>query len=134
LSGRFVIQCKFTGKRDKTLTPSDISDDVEKARKLVQTGRCDSYVLMTNAGLSGAGKEEIETLFKEAGVENFLCFGSTWICQQIKEHKRLRMLVPRIYGLGDLSQIIDERVALADFAVSLSSMQNIDELMQPLKR
>lgn len=110
LSGRFVIQCKFTSKRDKTLTPSDVADDVEKARKLVQSGRCDSYVLMTNAGLSGVGKEEIETLFKEAGVKTFLCFGSTWICQQINEHKLLRMLVPRIYGLGDLSQIIDERV------------------------
>ncbi|MTV16317.1 MULTISPECIES: restriction endonuclease [Bradyrhizobium] len=110
LSGRFVIQCKFSGKRDKTLTPSDVAEDVEKARKLVQAGRCDSYVLMTNAGVSGASKEEIETLFSEVGVKTFLCFGSTWICAQIKEHKRLRMLVPRIYGLGDLSQIIDERV------------------------
>jgi hypothetical protein len=110
LNGRFVIQCKFSGKRDKTLTPPDVAEDVEKARKLVQSGRCDSYVLMTNAGVSGASKEEIETLFREAGVKIFLCFGSTWICQQIKEHKRLRMLVPRIYGLGDLSQIIDERV------------------------
>lgn len=36
-------------------------------------------------------------------------FDSTWICRQIQERKRLRMLVPRMYGLGDLSQILDER-------------------------
>ena len=54
LTGRFVIQCKFTGKHDKTLSQIDLADDVEKARKLVQQGRCDCYVLMTNAGVSGS--------------------------------------------------------------------------------
>lgn len=83
--------------------------DVEKARKLVEAGRCDCYILMTNAGVSGTAAEDVETLFKDAGVKQVRSFGSTWICQQIKENKRLRMLVPRIYGLGDLSQILDER-------------------------
>lgn len=109
LSGRYVVQCKFTGKQDKTLTPSDVADDVEKARKLARNGRCDCYILMTNAGLTGAAAEEIETLFIEAGVKQFRIFGSTWLSQQIRENKRLRMMVPRIYGLGDLSQILDER-------------------------
>jgi hypothetical protein len=109
LSGRYVVQCKFTGKRDRNLTASDLTEDVEKARKLVQKGRCDCYILMTNAGLSGSAVEEIETLFTDAGVRQFRAFGSTWICQQISENKRLRMMVPRVYGLGDLSQILDER-------------------------
>jgi hypothetical protein len=109
LNGRFVIQCKFTVKRDKTLSKSDVADDVEKARKLVRKGSCDCYILMTNAGISGTTAEKIETLFRKAGVKQVKLFGSTWICQQIKENKRLRMLVPRIYGLGDLSQILDER-------------------------
>src|SRR5271170_4324090 len=52
ISGRFVIQCKFTGKRDKILGKSDVRDEVRKARKLVKAGRCDCYILMTNAGLS----------------------------------------------------------------------------------
>jgi hypothetical protein len=64
---------------------------------------------MTNAGLSGSINEGIEKLFKDVGVKNVRSFGSTWICQQIRERKRLRMLVPRLYGLGDLSQILDER-------------------------
>src|SRR5438128_4068993 len=49
LSGRFVIQCKFTSRINHVLRTSDLSDEVEKARKLVEKGLCDSYLLMTNA-------------------------------------------------------------------------------------
>jgi len=109
LSGPFVIQCKFTSKINYVLKASDLSDEVGKAKKLVAQGLCDSYVLMTNAGLSGTGAGKIESIFKTAGVKHVAIFGSTWISQQIRESKRLRMLVPRVYGLGDLSQILDER-------------------------
>lgn len=112
LSGRFVIQCKFTSRIGYVLKASDLTDEVEKARRLVARGLCDSYVLMTNAGLSGTGAETISSAFESAGVNRFVAFGSTWINQQIRENKRLRMLVPRIYGLGDLSQILDERAYL----------------------
>jgi hypothetical protein len=71
LNGRFVIQCKFTSKREKNLTVSDLTDDAEKTRRLVEDGMCDSYILMTNAGLSGSAAEEVETLFKDAGVKQF---------------------------------------------------------------
>ncbi|MBB6144110.1 hypothetical protein HNQ77_002062 [Silvibacterium bohemicum] len=123
LNGKFVIQCKFTGKQDKTLKPSDITDDVGKARKLVLAGRCDCYILMTNAGLSGTAAEDIGALFLQAGVKQFRVFGSTWICQQIRENKRLRMMVPRVYGLGDLSQILDER-AYEQAKALLSSLKD----------
>ncbi len=109
LTGPFVIQCKFTSKSNYTLRPSDVSDEVGKVRRLVEQGRCDSYLLLTNAGVSGRQAEAIEDLFKAAGAKHVVVFGSTWICQQIRENKRLRMLVPRIYGLGDLGQILDER-------------------------
>jgi hypothetical protein len=109
LSGHFVIQCKFTSRTNCVLKPSDLSDEVEKAKKLVGQGLCDSYVLMTNAGLSGIGAGKIKSLFMGAGVKHVATFGSTWMNQQILENKRLRMLVPRVYGLGDLSQILDGR-------------------------
>ncbi|MCX5827619.1 MAG: hypothetical protein NTV58_06415 [Deltaproteobacteria bacterium] len=109
LSGSFVIQCKFTSKINYALKISDLSDEVEKAKKLAAQGLCNSYVLMTNAGLSGTAAVKIKTLFKAAGIKQVATFGSTWISQQILENKRLRMLVPRVYGLGDLSQILDER-------------------------
>jgi hypothetical protein len=60
-------------------------------------------VLLTNAGLSGTEAGKIEAAFRSVGVKHVLLYGSTWICQQIQENKRLRMLVPRVYGLGDLS-------------------------------
>jgi hypothetical protein len=122
LSGRFVIQCKFTSKRDKNLSQSDLTDEVEKVRRLVQGGRCDCYIIMTNAGLSGLISEDVEKLFKDAGDKQVQSFGSTWLCQQIQESKRLRMLVPRVYGLGDLSQILDER-AYKQAKVLLSSLR-----------
>ena len=109
LSGPFVIQCKFTSHANYSLKPSDISDEIDKAAKLVERGSCRSYVLMTNAGVSGTQALEITDRLKAVGVKHVRIFGSTWISRQILENKRLRMLVPRVYGLGDLSQILDER-------------------------
>jgi hypothetical protein len=122
LTGSFVIQCKFTSRSNYVLRTSDLSDEVGKARKLVAMGLCDSYVLMTNAGLSGTRAAEIKALFNEAGAKHLAIFGSTWISQQIRENKRLRMLVPRVYGLGDLSQILDER-AYAQARAILESLR-----------
>ena len=123
LSGPFVIQCKFTSRANYSIRPSDFSDEVEKAKQLVERGICRSYVLMTNAGVSGTQAEKITDLYKAVGVANFRIFGSTWICRQILENKRLRMLVPRMYGLGDLSQILDER-AYAQARYILESMRD----------
>lgn len=129
LSGLFVIQCKFTSKRDKNLGRSDLTDEVSKVSRLVQNGRCDCYILMTNAGLSGSIAEEVETIFKNAGVKQVRSFGSTWICQQIRENKRLRMLVPRIYGLGDLSQILDERAYIQAKALLASLREDLSKVV-----
>jgi energy-coupling factor transporter ATP-binding protein EcfA2 len=122
LSGRFVFQCKFTTKPGQPLRPSDLSDEVDKVKTLVKLGLCNSYVLMTNAGLSGKQAEKIEALFLGAGVKHIVILGATWIGQQIRENKRLRMLVPRVYGLGDLSQILDER-AYAQARAILDSLR-----------
>ena len=121
-AGRFVIQCKFTAVAGHNLKPSDINDEIEKVRKLVAAGQCDVYVLMTNAGVSGAQTTKVKALLAQAGVQHVLVFGSTWINQQVRERKSLRMHVPRMYGLGDLSQILDER-AYAQARAVLESMR-----------
>jgi hypothetical protein len=108
-AGRFVIQCKYTANPNHRLKPSEITDELQKVEKLVSRGLCDVYVLMTNAGLSGIQSSHIETLLISAGVKQVLILGSTWINQQIQENTNLRMHVPRLYGLGDLSQILDDR-------------------------
>src|SRR5262245_55425163 len=58
LTGRFVIQCKFTNRSGHVLRPSELTDEVAKVKRLVAKGLCDSYVLMTNAGLAGTRAED----------------------------------------------------------------------------
>lgn len=121
-AGNFVIQCKFTADAGHNLKPSDIKDEIEKVRKLVAAVQCDVYVLMTNAGVSGVQTARVKALLAQAGVKHVLVLGSTWINQQVREKKSLRMHVPRMYGLGDLSQILDER-AYAQARAVLESMR-----------
>lgn len=107
--GTFVLQCKFTSRRDHNLTLSDVTGELEKVRRLVAKGRCDVYVLMTNADWTGESHLKIQQAFENAGAKHVLLLGSTWICEKIQLNSNLRMNVPRLYGLGDLSQILDER-------------------------
>ena len=123
LRGPFVIQCKFTSRANYSLKQTDLSDEIDKAAKLVARGGCRSYLLMTNAGVSGTQTRRITEHLMAVGVEHVRIFGSTWIIRQIVENKRLRMLVPRVYGLGDLSQILDER-AYAQARSILDSMRD----------
>lgn len=122
-SGNFVIQCKFSSKAGSLLTKSGITDEIPKVRKLVSDGLCDVYILMTNAGVSGKQEAQIKAALSDAGVKNVLICGSTWIEDQIRESTRLRMLVPRVYGLGDLSQILDQR-AYAQARAVLESLRD----------
>ncbi|SDS17332.1 hypothetical protein SAMN05216198_1355 [Halopseudomonas litoralis] len=107
--GKFVIQCKFSARRGHNLNYSDISDELCKVKRLIDKGQCDIYVIMTNAGVTGASHLKITEAFEALGVKHALVLDSTWICQKIETHSSLRMNVPRLYGLGDLSQILDER-------------------------
>lgn len=122
-SGNFVVQCKFFGDSGHNLRKSEIFEELEKAKRLVQLKKCDNYLLMTNAAVSGHTEEELSNEFKDAGVRYFACLGYTWICNTIRDCKRLRMLVPRVYGLGDLGQILDER-AYDQANALLSSLQD----------
>jgi hypothetical protein len=109
--GRFVLQCKFTARRDAHLTHRDLGDEITKATKLAHRGLARTYVLITNAKISGESDSVIRRRFLGIkGIEFFDILGVEWITMQILTSKRLRAFVPRIYGLGDLSEIIDERV------------------------
>jgi hypothetical protein len=123
LTGKFVIQCKFTNKADHNLGLAELSDEFVKIDKLVKENHCDCYVLITNAGISGRFESQFNKKLSGLGVKASRIFGSNWIFAQINENKRLRMLVPRVYGLGDLSQILDER-AYAQARQLLISMRD----------
>ncbi len=129
LSGSFVIQCKHTTSETASLSLSDLTGELEKIKKLLRKGLCDSYVILTNAKLTGENASKIRTTIEELGVKHVRLFGSTWITQQIIESKRLRMLVPRVYGLGDLTQILDERAYRQAQAVLNSLREDLSKVV-----
>lgn len=105
----FVLQCKFIAHRDKTLTLSAVEDELAKVRRLVDRGLCNSYVLMSNARVTGDSDAAIRKALSNEGVKYPLVLAGNWLNQTIAMNQRLRMYVPRVYGLGDLSKILDER-------------------------
>ena len=111
-SGSFTVQCKFTASVNKVLHLSDLKDELSKATRLASRGLAANYFLFTNARLTGEADEEIGAVFEDIpGLNHFVIYGGERISQMIRESPRLRMLVPRIYGIGDLGQILDERAS-----------------------
>ncbi|UKY49837.1 hypothetical protein [Streptomyces inhibens] len=108
-AGPFVLQCKHTKKSDSTLAPSDLDEEFAKVKSLVRHGICHSYVLLTNARVSGTSEATICARLRRAGVIHPLVLDGQWVCDTIATHQQLRMFAPRVYGLGDLSQVLDER-------------------------
>lgn len=101
-----TIQCKFLGKPGASLTLAGLKSELSKAAKLAQQGLAEDYLILTNAGVSGDADQQICAAFEATGVKKCRVFGGSWIIQQLVESPRLRMLVPRVYGIGDLSHII----------------------------
>ncbi len=110
LIGSFVVQCKFTNKYKGSLSLTDLKEERKKAELLAKKKLCDNYIILTNFSLTGSADTKIRDYFLEiSGINQVKIYGKEWITGTIRESSSLRMLVPRIYGLGDLSQIIDER-------------------------
>ena len=107
-----TIQCKSVGKAGATLKLGDVSAELSKIATLTKRGLTHDYILLTNAGISGESEAQIVAAFEEAGAKRARVFGRDWLTHEIRARPRLRMMVPRLYGLGDLSQIIDERAYL----------------------
>ncbi|MFM5114979.1 hypothetical protein ACEUAG_13710 [Aeromonas hydrophila] len=109
-TGTFTVQCKHTTKSDSIIKLSDLASELEKAKRLAKRGLADNYFLFSNSKLTGINDEAIRLEFEKIPkIKKCVIFGGEKISQIIRESKRLRMLVPRVYGLGDLSQILDER-------------------------
>ncbi|GLZ38519.1 hypothetical protein [Actinokineospora sp. NBRC 105648] len=123
LSGPIVVQCKHTTNAGGTLSKSMLADEFDKIRKLVADGICESYVLVTNARVTGNSEKDIVVEGKRHGAKNVVVLAGGWINQTIAKNPKLRALVPRIYGLGDLSQIIDER--------SYAQARNLIDYLKP---
>lgn len=82
----FVMQCKHIAREGATLTPSLVRGEVAKASALATRGLCRSYLLITNARVSGNAEAQIRQSLQEAGVERPLVLGGSWVSQTIAAH------------------------------------------------
>ncbi len=132
LSGAFVIQCKHTSLAHAPLDVADLKKEIEKVRALAAKHPC-HYVLMTNRQVPAQAEEKIRTAIEALpGVGRCLVLAETWIEDTIDAHPRLLRMVPRLYGIGDLSQIVSfvlqeqTRAVLEDLAVPLRTFVPTD--------
>jgi hypothetical protein len=120
-AGESTIQCKFTSKPNHNLTLSMLDEELSKAASLAAKGLASDYIILTNHPITGASEIQIKSAFEKAGVGRCRTFGYDFIVRQIRSSPRLRMMVPRLYGLGDLSDLLDAR-AYAQAQLILSAM------------
>ncbi len=104
--GESTIQCKFTSKRDHNLTLSMLSEELPKAQLLAAKGLADDYIILTNHPVTGQSELAIRDAFQARGVGRCRVFHRDWIITRINESPRLRMMVPRLYGLADLASVL----------------------------
>jgi hypothetical protein len=109
LTGTFAVQCKFTSDVSKKISAQQFVKEAEKAKVLATRGLAKHYFLFLNVSITGSLQDELAQHFQHPMIDSFMVFGMESLTAYIAENRCLRMLVPRLYGLGDLSQIIDER-------------------------
>jgi hypothetical protein len=106
MSGTFTLQCKHTSLPVKSFPKSIIDEELPKISLLATQGMVDNYIMITNYKISARKAKEMENKFIAAGANNAKVYGARWIEMIISEYPSLRRLVPRLYGLGDLTQIV----------------------------
>jgi hypothetical protein len=124
-----TIQCKFTSDQKSNLTLSMLSDELPKAKRLAKMDLADDYIILTNHTITGSSELQIKLAFQSVGVGRCRVFHRDWIINRIHESGRLRMMVPRLYSLVDLTGILDSR-AYQQAQLILSEMgDNLQKLV-----
>lgn len=127
--GESTIQCKHTSSPEKNLTLSMLADELPKAQRLAQRGLADDYIIMTNCGVTGTQELKIRKEFEGVGVGRCRVFQKEWVVQRLRKSPQLRMMVPRLYGLVNLEEILDLR-AYRQAQLILSEMgDNVQKLV-----
>jgi len=128
IKGAFCIQCKHTSGTNNNLSSKTfLNQEGPKIERLVALKKCDAYILITNHSVTYKQKDDIEMGLKKIGVKHVRIFAKEWLTIQVQKNSKLRMMVPRIYGLGELATILDQNAA-QQARLILSSMG--DELQK----
>lgn len=104
-----VVQCKFSANPSGTLKLSNLKAELEKIEKLHKRGQCDGYIVMTNLRVTGKTHADFIDEVRKRGPQTAKILHGDWLCTQIEKNWNLRRYVPRVYGLGDLTSILDDR-------------------------
>jgi hypothetical protein len=106
-----TVQCKHTSDAGKALKAGDLSAEFDNVEELVKAGQADTYAFMTNMSVDAPTAAAMRTKLRALGVRKPHILGRQYIVRVIRSSGRLRALVPQVYGLGDLTSIIDERLS-----------------------
>lgn len=112
-----TAQCKFSSKVEQRLRPSDITAEIGNVQSLVAKQMAHVYYFITNMGVDAGVARQIREQLLAHGVAEPHVVGKDWVIGKIRASPRLRAMVPRVYGLGDLSTILDERCAAQTLAL-----------------
>ena len=104
---RRVLQAKHTSS-PSNLTASEFALELAKLPSLAAEG-FGAYILVTNHTVTRVMEKELRALAIKAGFTEFEAHGRSQLVRRIRSSSSLRALAPRLYGIGDLSQILDER-------------------------
>lgn len=107
-----VVQCKHTSAVNDGLKLSDVVGEKRKIAQLAKNGECHIFALFSNRRVGAEDERIIRTEFESiAGVARCCVFGEEWIESHIDGNFRLLRRVPRLFGIGDLSQILSNNVS-----------------------
>jgi len=106
-----TVQCKHTSESNKALKVGDLTAEINHVEDLVKAGQADTYVFMTNMSVDAPVAAAMRTKLRALGVRKPHILGRQYIVRAIRSSAKLRALVPQVYGLGDLTSIVDERLS-----------------------
>ncbi|MBN5078132.1 hypothetical protein [Stenotrophomonas maltophilia] len=106
-----TVQCKHTSDAMRALKLSDLTAELENIQELVKAGQADTYAFMTNMSVDAPIAAAMRARLRSLGVRRPHILGRQYIVRVIRTSARLRALVPQVYGLGDLTSIVDERLS-----------------------
>lgn len=106
-----TVQCKHSSEAGKALKTGDLSSEIENVEELVKAGQADTYAFMTNMSVDATVAVAMRARLRALGVRKPHILGRQYIVRVIRSSARLRALVPQVYGLGDLTSIVDARLS-----------------------
>ena len=125
-----IIQCKYNSNGNTRFSNSKLKNELEKLEKIASEEKVGDYTLITNYSVSGKKNNELRARIEKIIEGKFEIYGVDWITRQIQGFPKLRSMVPRVYGLGDLSKILDDRIYQQADSILKMERENLARFVQ----